>query len=196
MNAAAPVAAYQILTGAGMSTTQALTISAVFPLIGTGAALARTRRADVIGLVSLVFIVAGLAASIISGNPRFLLVKESLLTGVFGLVFLGSLLAPRPLIFYFGRQFTGAGDPARAAAFDAMWQYPRFRAANRTMSIVWGVTYLIEACVRVGLSFILPTTLFLAASPVLAIGTTLALISWTVAYGRRAARQREAQITP
>ena len=37
-----------------------------------------------IGLVSLAFIVAGVATSLISGDPRFILIKESLLTAFFG----------------------------------------------------------------------------------------------------------------
>jgi len=141
-----------------------------------------------VGLVSFVFIVVGVAASLISGDPRFVLVKESLLTGVFGLACLVTLLLPRPLMFYFGRQFAGGGDPVRAAAFESMWQYERFRAVNRNMTVVWGVAYLVEAAVRVVLSFLMPIPVFLVISPILAIGVTIALISWTMAYARRSAR--------
>jgi hypothetical protein len=188
VNAGAPFVAYQVLTGNGMGAAQALTASAVFPIIGIVWGFARTRRLDIIGLVSLVFIVVGVATSLISGDPRFILIKESLITGVFGLVCLVSLLLPRPLMFYFGRQFAGAGDPARSAAFEAMWQYPRFRAVNRTITVVWGVAYVVEAAVRVALSFIVPIPVFLIVSPVLALGVTIALISWTLAYARRSAR--------
>jgi len=189
VNAAAPLVAYQLLTGNGVQPVQALQTAAVFPIVGIARGYMRTRRADIIGVVSLVFIVLGVAASLVSGDTRFILIKESLLTGVFGLVFLGSLLLPRPLMFYFGRQFAGGGDPERTAAFEAMWQYPRFRSVNRTMTVVWGVAYLIEAAARVGLSFVLPIPQFLLISPLLAIGVTLGLISWTMAYARRNARR-------
>lgn len=189
VNAGAPFVAYQVLTGNGMGTAQALMVSAVFPVIGIAWGFARTRSPDMIGLVSLVFIVVGGLASLISGDPGFILIKESLLTGVFGLVCLVSLLWPRPLLFYFGRQFTSGGDPARAAAFEALWPYPRFRAVNRTMTVVWGVGYLVEAALRVALSFVVPIPVFLIVSPVLAFGVTIALLSWTLAYARRSARQ-------
>jgi hypothetical protein len=189
VNAGAPFVAYQALTSNGIGTAQALTVSAVFPVIGIAWGFARTRSPDMIGLVSLVFIVVGVATSLISGDPRFILIKESLLTGVFGLVCLVSLLLPRPLLFYFGRQFAGGGDPARAAAFEALWQYARFRAVNRNMTVVWGVGYLVEAAVRVVLSFLVPIPVFLIVSPVLALGVTIALISWTLAYARRSARR-------
>jgi hypothetical protein len=189
INAAAPLIAYQILTGNGMPTSQALTASAVFPVLGIGWSIARTRRADTIGLVSLAFILVGVATSAISGDTRFILIKESMLTGVFGIICLASLWLPRPLMFYFGRQFTSAGDPARAAAFDSLWQYPHFRTINRNMTLVWGVGYLCEAAIRIALSFALPIPVFLIVSPLLSIGVTVALISWTLAYARGSARR-------
>ena len=189
VNAVAPFVAYQLLTGNGMSTLQALTISGVFPVIGIAWGFARSRRADIIGLVSLAFIAIGVATSVISGDTRFILIKESLLTGVFGVICLVSLLLPRPLMFYFGRQFASGGDATRAAAYESLWQYPQFRTVNRNITLVWGVGYVGEAAVRVALTFVLPIPVFLIASPVLAIGVTIALISWTLAYARRSARR-------
>ena len=188
INAAAPLVAYQLLTGNGVATATALTTSAIFPVIGVAWGFARSRRADIIGLVSLAFIVLGVGTSVISGDTRFILIKESLLTGLFGAVCLLSLLLPRPMMFYFGRQFSSAGDPARAAAFEGMWQYPGFRTINRNMTLVWGIGYLVEAAVRVALSFVLAIPVFLFVSPALALAVTIGLISWTLAYARRSAR--------
>lgn len=110
-------------------------------MLGIGWSFGRTRRPDIIGVVSLTFILFGVATSFVSGDPRFVLIKDSPMTGVFGLLCLSSLfLAKRPLLFYFGRQFSSAGDPARAAAFESMWEYPRFRTTIRLMTIVWGAS--------------------------------------------------------
>jgi hypothetical protein len=196
VNAVAPVVAYQVLTNLGVSSMLALASSAIFPVLGTGWSFARTRRPDIIGVVSLTFILVGVAASLVSGDPWFVLVKDSLMTGLLGLLCLGSLvLVPRPLMFYFGRQFSSGGDPARAAAFDSMWQSPRFRAAIRLMTIVWGVGYVTEALVRVGLSFFLSIPLFLVISPLLAFGVTIGLISWTLTYARTRIRRRAAELS-
>ena len=195
VNAVAPFVAYQVLTNLGVSSVTALASSAIFPVLGIGWSFAQTRRADIIGVVSLTFILVGGAMSLVSGDPRFVLVKDSLMTGVFGVLCLGSLvLVPRPLLFYFGRQFSSAGDPARAAAFESMWQYPRFRAVIRLMTIVWGVGYVIEALVRVGLSFLLAIPVFLIVSPLLAFAVTIGLISWTVTYARTKTRRRAAEL--
>jgi len=195
VNAVAPVVAYQGLTNLGVDSFTALASSAVFPVLGTGWSFARTRRPDIIGVVSLTFILVGVATSLVSGDPRFVLVKDSLMTGVFGVLGLGSLvLVPRPLMFYFGRQFSSAGDPARAAAFESMWQYPQFRAVIRVMTIMWGVGYVTEALVRVGLSFFLPIPVFLIISPLLAFAVTIGLISWTITYARTKTRRRAAEL--
>src|SRR5262252_2475647 len=77
VNAVAPFAAYQILTSLGVSGVSALASSAVFPVLGIGWSFARTRRPDIIGVVSLTFILVGVAASLLSGDPRFVLVKDS-----------------------------------------------------------------------------------------------------------------------
>jgi len=185
----APFVIYQVLTGQGVADVPALTVSGVVPALGIVWGVVRGRRPDVIGMVSLVFIVVGLATSALTGNPQFILIKESMLTGVFGLVSLLSLLAPKPLMFYFGRQFASGGDPARAAAYDDLWQYPQFRAVQRNITLAWGLGYLAEAVTRVALTFVLPIPIFLVVSPVLAFGVTIGLLAWTLAYARRASRR-------
>ena len=82
--------------------------------------MARARRIDIIAAISLFFIIVGAAASVISGSPRFTLVKESFFTGLFGLAFFASLLAPRPLMFYIVQEFdsiymTTQGGPGTAS---------------------------------------------------------------------------------
>jgi hypothetical protein len=191
VNAVAPYLAYQLLTDRGVDSLQALQTSAIFPVVGLARGYVRSRRLDIIGLISLVLIVLGVVASLISGDARFILIKESLLTGMFGLVWLATLLMPRPLMFYVGRQFTSGGDPARAADFEARWQYPAFRAVCRIMTVVWGVALLLEAGLRVALSFVLPIPIFLLVSPVLALAVTVGLIAWTMAYARRSRQRAE-----
>ena len=114
--------------------------------------------------VSLAIIAAGMVTSFISGDPRFLLAKESFLTATFGLACFGCLLMPRPLMFYFGRQVSRMGKPAMAAGFDAGWQYPFFRHVIRLMTVVWGCGYVMEALLRAALLAILPTPIYLVVS--------------------------------
>jgi hypothetical protein len=63
-----------------------------------------------------------------------------------------------------------------------LWQYPNFRAALRLVTAVWGIAYLIEALLRVGLALVLSPKQVFTISPVMAFGVTIVLIGWTRRY--------------
>jgi hypothetical protein len=120
----------------------------VAPLGTTLYSWLRDRRVDALGIMTLAFVLVELVTSLIYGDPIFFLVKESLLTGVWGAIMLGSLPASRPLTFYFGRQSMSGGDPARAAWFDPLWEAPGFRSLQRWICVTWGVGLVSEAQAR------------------------------------------------
>lgn len=192
VNGVLTLLAYQVLVGQHVASVRALIITALIPAAWTVGSVARTRRVDALGALSLIFIALGILGSLISGNARFILIKDSFLTGLFGLVFLGSFLLPRPLMFYFGRQFATGGDPHRIARWEGLWQYESFRHANRVMTAVWGSSYVLEAAARVALVFVLPVAAFLVVSPLMAYAVTIGLIYWTIRYGRATARRGRA----
>jgi hypothetical protein len=192
VNGVLTLLAYQVLVGQHVSSVTALIITALIPAAWTVGSVARTRRVDALGALSLIFIALGIVASLISGDARFILIKESFLTGLFGLVFLGSFLLPRPLMFYFGRQFATGGDPRRIARWEGLWQYASFRHANRVMTAVWGIGFVLEAAARVALVFVLPVSAFLAVSPIMVYAVLFGLIFWTIRYGRATARRGRA----
>lgn len=189
INGVLPFVLYQFLTGRGVATVPALCAGAIFPVASIGVEWVRTRRLAFISTVSFAFIAISVATSLISGDARFTLLKESAFTGLTGLLFLGSLFTKRPIMFVAGRQFTTQGDPERMAEWDSYWQFAGFRRTMRIMTAVWGVTYLIEALIRVGLVFLLSTSAFLIVSQVMVYSVTAALIGWTMRYGRRMQRQ-------
>jgi hypothetical protein len=184
--------AYQVLLSQHVSSVRALLSTALIPAVWTVGSVARTRRVDALGALSLLLIALGIAASLISGNARFILIKNSFLTDLFGLVFLGSFLLPRPLLFYFGRQFAAGGDPPRIARWEGLWQYASFRHGMRLMTAVWGIGFVLESAARVALVFVLSVSAFLFVSPLLSYAVLVGLICWTVRYGRSAARQGRA----
>jgi hypothetical protein len=195
-NVILPWLIYQVLTGRGVSTINALIATAVVPLATSLYGWLRDRRIDALGIMTLAFVVVGLVTSLISGDPIFYLVKESLLTGVWGLIMLGSLLAARPLTFYFGRQFVSGGDPDKAAWFDRLWERPPFRKMQRLLCIMWGAGLVAEALLRVVLVYVLPIPVFLLVSQVLAFGVMGLLMVATMLIGKRTraqAQQRQAQ---
>ncbi|MGW6782168.1 hypothetical protein [Streptomyces sp. NPDC054987] len=60
-------------------------------------------------------------------SARAPLIKDSGVTGLFGLLCLATLLAPRPLMFSFGRKFATDGTPESTAWWNGLWQYEGFR---------------------------------------------------------------------
>lgn len=181
----APFVVYQVATGLGASDLAALAWGAVFPLAGIAVGFVRSRHLDAISAISLASIIAGLIGGLLLHSAEFLLVKDSLVTATIGLVFLGSLLAARPLIFTIGR----AQAPGRADVFDRRWAEPAFRHALRTMTAVWGTALLSEATARVVLSLLVPPGVFLLVSPLLAAAVIGPVTIWTT---RRRTRMRQA----
>jgi hypothetical protein len=193
--AAIPYLAYVVLRGRGASTVDALAAGAVFPAAFIAVNFARRRRLDGFGLLILGTIAAGVVLSLISGSPRFALVKESLVTGAFGLAMLGSLLGPRPLMFYFGRKFATDGSPAGLEAWGSYWhRSATFRRSNRVMTVVWGVALVVEAAIRVVAAYTLPTATVVALSATVPLAIVGLLMAWTFAYGGRSRASSRAEV--
>lgn len=191
-NIVLPLAVVQIVTHRGMPLVTALAISAVFPITATIVEAIRGRAVDLIAAISLIFIVGGVIASLYTHDPRLALAKESFGTGLLGLVCLASLAAPRPLMFYFGRQFATGGDAARRAEWNALWSAPFFRFVQRTITVVWGIAWLCEAALRVVCAYTIAPTVTLIVSPLLSLATTLLLVLWTIRFSHWATRRGEA----
>ena len=180
-----PVISYQVLTSRGVSPLLALSVNALFPLVSLVRVSLVERTVDALGLVSLLFIAAGLAVSVITGNPLVALVKGSILTCAFGVAFLVSLRFPRPLAFYLGRQMMTGGKPEAIARWDELGRHSWFIDGTRVVSLVWGWGLLLEAGLRVLLAISLATSTFLVIWPVLSYGIYATLLVWTVSYARR-----------
>lgn len=189
VNVGLPLVVVQVLLHRGTPAVTALAIAAIFPFAEALFVLARSRRFDPLAVLSLAAIVAGVATSAISGNAVFALAKESIITGVFGTVFLGSLLARRPLIFQLGRQFTAGKDPVALAAWDARWEAPGFRRVIRLMTAVWGGGLLLEAAVRIVVALTVPVMTASWISSALQVVAIGGLILWTNAYIRALRRK-------
>jgi hypothetical protein len=187
INGAVPLAIYLILKHYNYSDLIALSASVLFPVIGSVISIVRQHTLDLIAAIALVGIAVSIIAVFLGGDPKILLIRESFVTGALGIACFVSLLFPRPLMFYFGRYFATANDPAKRAKYNELWQYPYFRFVNRVITVVWGVSYAGEFILRVILVYTLPTAVVLAVSPIILGGITILTIAWTFAYARRAA---------
>ena len=182
VNAVAPFAAYQLLRAFGVPTLMALAVTAVFPLAGLLHGWARSGRLDGIGFLTLVVIAIGVAASLLSHDPRLYLVDASFGTGAFGAACLASLGLRRPLMFYLGRQLSSGDDLLGQAEYDGLWRSAGFRRTLRVVTLAWGLAYLAEAAARALVAWTVPPGVVLIASPLLAYGVLGLLLLWTMAY--------------
>ncbi|MEU7133669.1 VC0807 family protein [Streptomyces sp. NPDC046261] len=193
-NIVLPIVTYDRLTGAGWSEFSALVLSGVWPLVDTVVYLVWHRRVDEFAVITLLFMLLTLAVTAVGPHStRLLLVKDSAVTGLFGLLCLATLAAPRPLMFYFGRKFGTDGTKEGLARWNALWERQAgFRRVMRGITLVWGLGYTAEALARIGLSSVLPTHTMVVVNPVLAYGTPALLIAWTVACSKRARARSQA----
>lgn len=180
-----PVVGYALLRPHVSSDTVALAAVMVFPVGEILYERKRHGRFEPIGIISLIGITAGLIGAVAMHGDAFLLkVRDSIVTGLFGVVCLVSLPAPRPAMFYLGRAFATGGDPAKTAQFELMWQVDGVSSRFRIVTLVWGIGLVGEAAVRITLAVVLSTGVFLAVSQVAAGVILGGLLWWSVRYSR------------
>lgn len=189
-----PYVIYQVLKQTTTaSDLVALAISAIPAIIYGLVGIVRTRQLDLIAGITLVGIAVTMVAAFLGSDPRLFLIRESVLTVALGIACLVSLLFPKPLWFYIMRYFVSANDATRGATFSANWRYAGFRTFTRVLTLVWGLTYLGEFLLRVFLVYHMSIPQFLALSPFIFYGITIAVIAFTFAYSNRARRLGEAR---
>ena len=166
----------------------ALVVASLFPISKSAWHVGKRREIDPVALLIVLGIASSALALLFGGDPRSLLIRESFVTGAFGIACLVSLTFPRPLMFHFARYFMAGHDPERRKLFESRWQYPAARRAHRLVTIVWGLVFLAEFIVRVILVYSLRPTVVLASAPVVTGLVTVALVLWTFRYAGRVRR--------
>lgn len=173
----------------------ALTASALPPLISNIISIIRTRKLDAFGTLILLGIIVSIGAIFLGGDPKILLIRESIFTVALGIACFISLLLPRPLMFYISRHFATEGNPEKLAGFDSLWQYKIFRSMSYLITIVWGAAWIGEFILRIILVYTLSIPQFLIVSPIVFNAITIGLILWTTTYsirvGHRGREMRE-----
>ena len=163
----------------------ALIASAAPPLGWSVVELVRKRRIDALSIL----IVAGIALSLLGflggGGVRVLQLREKLVTGLIGLVFLASAALGRPLIYELARASLMRASPEQAARLVALRAVPQFQRAMAVMTLAWGFALVGECAVSTLLALVLPIEQFLWIAPLIGYGCLGVLTAWTFAYARR-----------
>ena len=186
-----PFATYR-LAKPHLGEVHAIMAAAVPPIIWSLVEFARHRRVDGLSLKGLGGIGLSLVGFAIGGSAKLLLLRESLVTGLIGLVFLASALIGRPLIYVLAKAAAGRRSEEEQAELEAIKDDPTFRHGMAVMTVVWGLGLVAETATRSALVFHLPTGRVLLISPFVGYGTFGLLILWTMFYARILERREEA----
>ncbi|MEV4504481.1 VC0807 family protein [Streptomyces klenkii] len=155
---ALPLGSYYGLRALGLSQWWCLTLGTVLCLPWILYGIVKRRKVDVMGLFTLSIIAAATLLSLVTGDPRTLLIRDSWLTAVIGLWVLGTVPTRRPFTLAAMRNvFLAKGGEEAAAGWDARWDTePAFRRKIRFLTGVWGTVFTLDAGVRVACAATLP----------------------------------------
>ncbi|MET8426963.1 VC0807 family protein [Nocardia sp. NPDC004860] len=182
-----PIGAYYALRGAGVNPWPALVAPALLTLPFLTYDAVRHRRVDAIALFTLTMIVAGTVVSLVTGDPRALLVRDSWLFGALGLWTLGTLFTQRPLMRSFARTIvTVKIGEAGYRQWDARWDNDsRFRRQLRVLTAVWGTGFTVDAVIRVVFAYTLPLDAVPLATTLQWLVVLAGLITFHIVYVTR-----------
>ncbi|MBV9335596.1 MAG: hypothetical protein JO243_06850, partial [Solirubrobacterales bacterium] len=153
----APIVLYYLLRSEGVSYAVALLVGAALPAVAAGSTLLLERRADPVAVMMLAALAGALLSSLIAHSPRFLLAKDGLITGMWGVWFMASARGQRPAALIFARPLMEGMRMFAGHSWDVLWATePRFRRIWRVSTVMWGVGLLLDAAARVAISYTLP----------------------------------------
>jgi hypothetical protein len=181
-----PLGSYYLLHGAfGLSVWLSLALSSVGPAIRAVSGLAAERKLNLLAMVMLAVNLAGIVVSFLTGNPRAMVAKDSLISSVIAIAILASVLVRRPLMSAGLEPFMTRGLPERTAAWHRLSaRSARFRRLEMLFSTIWGLSLLAECIARLVGAYTLPVTTMVWLSTVMTTGSIgLGVIIGGVAAG-------------
>ena len=193
---AVPLGVYYGLHSLGASDFTALALSGVFPLARTLFQFAKHRTLNGLALVVLVTNVVGMLLTFVSGDARMMIAKDSIGSGITGVVILISAFTAQPIMTKALRPFLTHGKADHEAAWDRLQNNDRFTTVVRRSSYIWGVGFVLESAARVAGAFTLPIATMVWLSTVIFVGTfaVIMLVAGASAKeaGEMVAREAEA----
>ncbi|MEU1783627.1 VC0807 family protein [Streptomyces abikoensis] len=169
---ALPLGGYYGLRAAGVSQWAALAIGSLLALPWLVHGMVKRRRVEVMAVFTLTLMVVGALMSMVTGDPRTLLVRDSWLAALAGFWVLGTLLTRRPFMMTMAQAIVVAkiGETGWRE-WEARWETEApFRRAIRVITAVWGTVLTLDAGVRVVLACTAPVDLV----------PTLSTVQWLV----------------
>jgi hypothetical protein len=155
-----PLGSYFLLHNAlGASVWLSLALSSVGPAIRSVHSVIASREVNVLAALVLAVNAAGLLVSLLTGDPRAMIAKDSLVSSVIAIAILGSVVVGRPLMTAGLKPYLTKGTAEGTAAWDRLTASSvRFRRCELLFSGIWGTALLAECVARLIGAYTLPVT--------------------------------------
>jgi hypothetical protein len=160
----------------------ALIASAVPPLLWSLYELVKTRRVDAISVVVVSAILLTVGATFMGGSARLIQIRDALVTGAIGVMFLVTLVMEKPMIFYLARATMARGTAAGAAEYERVWERPGVPHVFRVLTVVWGAGLVLQTACMCWLALIWPIGRYLLLSPFISFAMFGLLMAWSLGY--------------
>jgi intracellular septation protein A len=177
---APPLLAYYGLRAAGVSEYVALLSATVVSGARLLYGVVKSRRLDPFAAYLLLTFGLSLAVGLASGDPKTILIGNTLVNGIGGLIFLGSCVVGTPLTQVVGARFRDSSDT------------PPDRTMHVALSAMWGIGLLVEVAVRLVVISRLSVDVANGVSSAITLPVIGVLVLATVVITRR----REQTVTP
>ncbi|MEV7614601.1 VC0807 family protein [Streptomyces sp. NPDC089799] len=182
-----PLALFYVLQSQGVSQWLALTIAGAVPALRMAVECATRRRVNSFEAFMTGMLALRVAASLLTGSPRVLLVKDAGFGAAAGLWILGSLLVAKPFAFQVGQYWNG---PAAARAREAAWRVsPALRSGLTRLTVLWGCAQLLDCGAGVTVALLLPVESVPALNRAKGLVVLCAVVLATLSYSRRHGRR-------
>ncbi|QDP97654.1 hypothetical protein FOE78_18615 [Microlunatus elymi] len=193
LDAGLAVGAYLTARALGADLFAALLIGTIVAGLRAAYVIIRRHEVDAFSLFMIATFGIGLVMSVLTGSPRFLLAKDSIATAVSGMIFLSTLLAGKPMMFYLAQRF-GASSAEERLEWQRLWPTNAgFRALFRRQTVVWGIAFLVEAVAKLILVLLLPVATMAPIVPFFTPVLITTLVIWTVRDSAKAQRRLRAE---
>jgi hypothetical protein len=155
------------------------------PILWSITIFVRERKVDAISTLALSGIALSLLAFAGGGGVKMLQLRENLVLGLVGLVFLGSAAIGRPLIYQLARAGVRRKVAHKVQAFEVLRGDVEFRGAMTVATLVWGFGLLAARALNCVLVFIVSIEHFLLIHGPINYATIGLMTVWTGTYRAR-----------
>ena len=182
-----PYVVFTLLKGR-LGDVGALLASSIPPIFWSIVTFLMNRKIDAIAILVLLGIALSLLAFLGGGGVRALQLRESLVTGLVGLIFLGSAAIGRPIILLLA--VAGARRESEEAAnkIASRQDDPALRRVMTLATLVWGAGLIATCAICCLLVMVLTIPQFLLVNGPVNYIILGGLAAWTFWYMRRAVR--------